>query len=87
VVASLGKLDEAEVAGLRGGWDDLGALLRGEASSPAVKTAQLPGLEQAGSATPTGGAQRERADISGLRVERTRDFGESYLALALWHRL
>jgi len=30
VVASLGKLDEAEVAGLRGGWDDLGALPPGD---------------------------------------------------------
>jgi len=28
VVASLGKLDETEVAGLRDGWDDLTALLR-----------------------------------------------------------
>ena len=47
VVASLGKLDTAEVAGLRGGWDDLTALLRGEAParSPAARTAELPGLE------------------------------------------
>jgi hypothetical protein len=30
VVASLGKLDEAQLAGLRGGWD----LLRGEKTSP-----------------------------------------------------
>ena len=29
VVASLGKLDEAQIAGLKGGWDDLPALLRG----------------------------------------------------------
>lgn len=29
----------------------------------------------------------ERADLSGLRVERIRDFGESYLGLSLWHRL
>ena len=98
VVASLGKLDAAEVAGLRGGWDDLTALLRGEAPArtPAARTAELPGLDSAspsGSAstppaTPsTAAGQRERADVSGLRVERTRDFGESYLGLALWHRL
>ena len=98
VVASLGKLDEAEVAGLRGGWDDLTALLRGEAParSPAARTAEVPGLESApssGSAsTPsavpsTPAVQWERAEVSGLRVERTRDFGESYLGLALWHRL
>lgn len=30
VVASLGKLDEAQIAGLKDGWDDLPALLRGE---------------------------------------------------------
>lgn len=85
VVASLGKLDEAEVAGLRGGWDDLTALLRGEASSPAPRTAELPGLAPARPPAPV--AQWERADVGGLRVERTRDFGESYLGLALWHRL
>jgi hypothetical protein len=36
---------------------------------------------------PTPPAQWEQADVRGLRVERTRDFGESYLGLALWHRL
>ena len=83
VVASLGKLDQAEPAGLRGGWDDLESLLRGETRPP--KTADLTGLAPAASPEPS--AQWERADISGLRVERTRDFGESYLALSLWHRL
>lgn len=85
VVASLGKLDEAEVAGLREGWDDLTALLRGEAPSPRSTTADLPGL--APESPPAASAQWERADVRGLRVERTRDFGESYLGLALWHRL
>ena len=83
VVASLGKLDQAEPAGWRGGWDDLGSLLRGE--TPRAKTADLTGLAPSASTEPS--AQWERADISGLRVERTRDFGESYLALSLWHRL
>jgi len=83
VVASLGKLDPAELAGLRGGWDDLPTLLRGETPSPQPATAQLPGLETA--QIPL--AQWEQADVRGLRVERTRDFGESYLGLALWHRL
>jgi hypothetical protein len=31
--------------------------------------------------------QWEQADVRGLRVERTRDFGESNLGRALWHRL
>ena len=44
VVASLGKLDESELAALRGGWDDLPALLRGETPPPRVLTATLPGL-------------------------------------------
>ncbi len=45
VVASLGKLDAAEVAGGRCGWDDLTALLRGQAPArlPAAQTAELPG--------------------------------------------
>jgi len=82
VVASLGKLDEAEVAGLRGGWDDLPALLRGEMPERRAVTTALPGL-----GAPTAPAQWEQVDVRGLRVERTRDFGESYLGLALWHRL
>ena len=86
VVASLGKLDERELAGLRGGWEDLPALLRGEPPAARPYTPPLPGLEAAG---PDDGAapQWERADLRGLRVERSRDFGEGYLALSLWHRL
>jgi hypothetical protein len=84
VVASLGKLDEAQIAGLKGGWDDLPALLRGETPSAPPTTAHLPGLEPPGPSSP---AQWEQADVRHLRVERSRDFGESYLGLALWHRL
>jgi len=85
VVASLGKLDETQVDGLKGGWDDLPALLRGE--TPAVTapaTAPLPGIEPT---APTASAAWTQTDLRGLRVERSRDFGESYLALSLWHRL
>ena len=59
-------------------------LLRGETPSPQPAITQLPGLETPTSTPPT---QWEQADVRGLRVERTRDFGESYLGLALWHRL
>ena len=83
VVASLGKLDERQVGGLRSGWEDLPALLRGEPPAPCPASAELPGL--AGSPPPP--AQWEQVDVRGLRVERARDFGEPYLALALWHRL
>jgi hypothetical protein len=72
VVASLGKLDEQQVAGLQGSWDDLPALLRGE--QPARAPLSAP-------------AQWEQADVGNLRLERSRDFGECYLGLALWHRL
>jgi hypothetical protein len=88
VVASLGKLDETEVAGLRGGWDDLPALLRGEIAPERSAPAELPGLDgEDRAATSASAAQWEQVDVGRLRVERTRDFGECYLALALWHRL
>jgi hypothetical protein len=84
VVASLGKLDEAQVAGLQGGWEDLPALLRGARPTVAPANAPLPGFEPPSAAAP---AQWEQADVRHLRLERTRDFGECYLGLALWHRL
>jgi Transposase DDE domain len=85
VVASLGKLDEVEAGGLRGGWDDLPALLRGEIPAARGTTAPLSGVGMDHASTPP--AQWEQVDVRGVRVERTRDFGECYLALALWHRL
>ena len=86
VVASLGKLDQAELAGLRGGWDDLPALLRGETPPPRPVTAPLPGFATPSEAAPAA-PRWEAADLRALRVERSRDFGECYLALSLWHRL
>ena len=73
VVACLGKLDDAEVSG--GGWSEISALLAGEQ------------LAAAGGAPSVGGARWEQVDVSRVQVERTRDFGEVYLALALWRRL
>jgi len=104
VVASLGKLDPAEVAGLSGGWEDLPALLRGEVPVPQPATAGFPELKAGpgvgrhppatsgeraapAAASPVPPAQWAQLDVLGLRVERTRDFGESYLGLALRHRL
>lgn len=87
VVASLGKLDDAQLAGLRGGWEDLPALLRGEAPAPRPLTAPLPGLGSPGDAQDGSDSRWEPADLRALRVERSRDFGECYLALSLWHRL
>jgi len=85
VVALLGKLDDAELAAMRGGWDDLPAVLRGETLAAHPVTSPMPGFE---SESPAATAPRwEQADLRALRVERSRDFGESYLALSLWHRL
>jgi len=84
MVASLGKLDEAQCAGLTGGWEDLSALLRGQTPQPKLDTAALPGFDTTEAAPP---ARWEQADLKALRVERPREFGECYLALSLWHRL
>ena len=76
VVASLGKLDDAQLAGLRGGWDDLPSLLRGE--TPALKPviAPLPGFGLPGDAKgysgSDSGSRWEPADLRALRVERSR---------------
>ncbi|MDF9827768.1 hypothetical protein M2447_001870 [Ereboglobus sp. PH5-10] len=94
IVASLGKLDERDASAIRDSWDELPALLRGE--HPAVKprehTPPLPGFAPSQSAAtgPDDAAPApgwELGALSQVRVERCRDFGECYLALALWHRL
>ena len=79
VVATLGKLDEED---LRGGWDDMEALLDGRRPSPrqADLLAGTPGAQ-----TRAGGW--ELADLSGIEVGRVREFGSVFLALALWRRL
>ena len=65
VVASLGKLDENELIGLKGGWEDLPALLRGEEPASPPAPAHLPGFAPA---SPPG--QWEQVDVRNLRVER-----------------
>ncbi len=97
VVAWLGKLEESEEVALRGGWDNLPSWLRGETPPPRVITATLPGLGASPEGNSSSGSNPkpnsapasrwEPADLRALRVERSRDFGECYLALSLWHRL
>ena len=84
VVATLGKLDSAELAD-EAGWEDLGALLEGRARGKKARQAGLGGSPET-AATQTA-AQWEVANVAALRVERVRDFGEVWLGLALWHRL
>ena len=77
VVATLGKLpglaqDE------RAGWNEIARLLDGAPRS----AAQAELFEE-----PTDPPQWARVNLAGVQVERVREFGKVYLALALWRRL
>jgi hypothetical protein len=80
VVATLGKLaglDQEE----RHGWEEIEWLLEGQRPPRQLKL---------GSEEQTAGVNSALwavVDLSGVRVERARDFGEVYLALSLWRRL
>ncbi len=76
VVARLGKLDGEEAAAARG-WNDLDALLEGRRSATQLELGAQP---------PSAPLWRQ-VDLSGVRVERLRQFGRVYLGLALWRRL
>jgi len=78
VVACLGKFTEED---LSAGWEDLEALLDGR--PPASRQRELFG-SQSGAEEP---GRWELADLQGLGVERVREFGSVFLALALWRRL
>jgi hypothetical protein len=80
VVASLGKLaglDQEE----RHGWEEIEWLLEGQRPPWQLK---LGSDEQTMGVS---GPLWAEVDLSGVRVERVRDFGEVYLALSLWRRL
>ena len=80
VVATLGKLpglDEDE----RAGWEEIARLLDG--ASRSEEPADLFGSPAAPAPPP----QWAQVDLSRVRVERLRQFGQVYLALALWRRL
>jgi transposase len=80
VVATLGKLSDEDLAA---GWEDIEALLEGRPCAPR----QLALGQQEVSDDRKGGRGWELADLGNLRVERVREFGSVYLALALWRRL
>ena len=64
----------------RHGWEDVADLLEG----------RIPGPVQGQLGQPLADALRPQwaqVDLRGVRVERVRDFGGVYLALALWRRL
>jgi len=85
VVACLGKLDEEEEV-RSGGWEDVEDLLAGR--KPAARASQG-GLFERDCATgcEPKGSRWEREDVGSVQMERVREFGQAYLALALWRRL
>lgn len=85
VVATLGKLD-GDAPATAAGWEDLEGLLRG---TPRARQPDLfeERTEPDACAANAEGKRWELAGVQNLRVERVRDFGECFLALALWQRL
>lgn len=84
MVACLGKLDEEEARS--GGWEDVEDLLMGRKPAPRASQLGLFGREGA-LESDARGSRWERVDVGSVEVERVREFGQVYLALALWRRL
>ncbi|MFO1524128.1 MAG: IS1634 family transposase [Kiritimatiellia bacterium] len=80
LVANLGKAPGLD-PDTRHGWEHIADLLEGR--RPGVVQGEL-GNPMPPAPPPPRWAE---VDVGGLRVERVRDFGEGYLALALWRRL
>ena len=78
VVANLGKAPGLDSAS-RHGWEDIAALLEGR--TPERQ------LDFGSDTSAPNQPQWIEVDVRGLRVERVREFGQAYLALALWRRL
>ena len=78
IVATLGKLPGLDQQ-VRASWEEVEALLDGKSSS----NQQLSFGESGAAEKPL---WRE-VNVGEVRVERTREFGEVYLGLALWRRL
>jgi hypothetical protein len=77
VVACLGKFDEKDVR--CEAWEEVDDLLAGRKPTPSVSQGELfGGKPSRGVASPEGG---------GRHWERVREFGQVYLALAVWRRL
>lgn len=80
VVAYLGELDASE----HRGWGRLALHLDGKA---AVKAQQLMLFDTVDTHNNDPVPQYVEVDLKGVRVERTRDFGDVFLALTLWRIL
>jgi len=77
IVATLGKLPGLDVDE-RAGWEEISRLLDGRA-----RDAEQADLFRATPESP----QWAQVNLSDVRVERVRQFGQVYLALALWRRM
>jgi len=77
IVATLGKLPGLDER-VRAGWEDMETLLDGASPSRQLKL---------GGAEPVAAPVWKEVDVQGVGVERVREFGVVYLALALWRRL
>ena len=85
LVANLGKapgLDEQT----RRGWEEIIDLLDGDTAQGYCHQMKLGESVQKDSVKQSL-PEWAQVDVKGLRIERVRDFGEVYLALALWRRL
>ena len=85
-VATLGKAPGLDSQSRRG-WEDIADLLEG--LEPAPRQLQLGQSGRNGEDVSADGHRRQwtQVDIRGLRIENVREFGQVYLALALWRRL
>lgn len=79
IVATLGKEPGLE-SGNRRGWEQIGDLLEGRTVAPLQGELgqRLPARSE---------PQWAQVDLTGVRVERVREFGQVYLGLSLWRRL
>lgn len=79
IVATLGKEPGLESRS-RHGWEQIAELLEGRPPAPVQG-------ELSGEITSLPQSQWAQVDLSGVRVERVREFGQVYLGLSLWRRL
>jgi len=82
IVACLGKLPGLDDQ-CRRGWEDILDLLEGVDPQKRPRQLRFADLQAEHPPRPTWA----EVDIAGMSVERLRDFGQVYLALALWRRL
>ena len=76
-VATLGKLPGLD-GQVYAGWEAIDDLLEGRTAGEQLEL---------GKEAPAAPPLWREVDVRGVRVERVREFGEVYLALALWRRL